>query len=461
MTPTLVIVAGLVGAFSGGSIVAETPVGWRGDGSGRFPDATPPTEWSTETNVRWRTELPGRSFGSPVLVGDRVFVTAEPAELLCLRASDGEILWRRSNSADDLLGPERAGELHASFAALQEELKQTRNRFGTLRKQNPEAKEELARLKQQIEAIERRIEQAVLAHPVGSGRARNSTPTPVSDGKQVYAAFGTGILAAYSLSGEKQWMRFVEGSNIGFGHSSSPALIDGKLVVHYTDLVALDVADGSEVWRRKLTATHASPVAARFGEARVLVSPAGTILRAEDGRVLADDLFRLSECSPVVHEDVVFAHGNGKLQALRLVLSGDGSAELENLWSTAALRGRRTPSTVYHRGLLYGVTTEGILEVTDAATGEIVYRKRLELGRVYSSATAAGDYIYISGTDGTTLVLRAGREFQEVARNKLDGVGSCPVFVDGKMFLRTQKYLYCIETGRRAGSVPHQRSSRR
>ncbi|MCH7727193.1 MAG: hypothetical protein IH991_12045, partial [Planctomycetes bacterium] len=141
---------------------------------------------------------------------------------------------------------------------------------------------------------------------------------------------------------------------------------------------------------------------------------------------------------------VVYAQA-AQTSAFRLPPSPRDATEMELLWQATASRGRRTPSPVWHKGLMYGVTTNGILDVTDTKTGEVVYRKRLDIGNnVYSSATSAGDYIFLSSTRGDTIVLKAGRKYDEVARNKLESFGSNPVFAGKRMYIRGQKHLYCI-----------------
>src|SRR3974390_477600 len=89
-----------------GPLAAESTTGWRQDGAGRFPKATPPVEWSREKNILWKTKMPGGSFGSPVILGDRIFVVSDPAELLCLRPSDGKILWRQTHTTVVVFGGE-------------------------------------------------------------------------------------------------------------------------------------------------------------------------------------------------------------------------------------------------------------------------------------------------------------------------------------------------------------------
>src|SRR4051794_28196885 len=85
-----------------GHATEPAPVGWRGDGSGRYPSATPPLEWSETKNVRWKTAIGPNRYSSPIVVGDRVFVTADPARLVCVNADDGRILWVKSNDFADL-----------------------------------------------------------------------------------------------------------------------------------------------------------------------------------------------------------------------------------------------------------------------------------------------------------------------------------------------------------------------
>jgi outer membrane protein assembly factor BamB len=176
----------------------------------------------------------------------------------------------------------------------------------------------------------------------------------------------------------------------------------------------------------------------------VVISPAGAVVRVADGKVLLKDgKLSSSECSPVLSEGVLYGMP-GEARAVRLVPAGENVVKLEKLWEKRLAGGRRTPSPVLYDGLLYGVNTDGTLEVVEASTGEPVYRRRLEIGSLYSSVTAAGEFLYLSGTKGTTIILAPGREYREVARNKLEGFGSSPVFSGQRMFVRTRQYLYCI-----------------
>jgi outer membrane protein assembly factor BamB len=427
-------------------LVGQETIGWRTDARGEYPQADPPTTWSAREKIVWQTKMPGKSWGSPILVGEQLFVPSDPAELLCVQASDGKIVWQKTNSAVEVLGEKGAAELESKWRELNEQKKTKQKAFEEFRKAQPTAKEEHDRMRGDIEELERQLDLLKRKSPIFSDRGSgNSTATPVSDGRHVYAAFGTGIVACYTLTGEVRWIKFIEGSTIGFGHSSSPLLVDGKLIVHFHDLIALDAATGAEAWRAELSATHASPIVFRWGKENTIISPAGSVLRASDGKVLfKDNTLRTSECSPVVHNDIFYVQ-EGKTSAIKLPPPDKADGALEILWQVSASRGRRTPSPVLHKGLLYGATTEGILEVTDVETGEIVYRKRLDFdGNLYASVTAAGDYVFLGCTRGSTLVLKAGREFEQVALNKLENYGSNPIFVGKRMFLRGQQHLFCV-----------------
>lgn len=435
-------------ALLGGLLLASTsltaPVGWRNDGTGRFTDVTPPTEWAEDKNVVWKVKLPGRSQGSPILVGERLFVVSDPAELVCVNAADGKVLWRHSNDLEDLYGADKAKEIAAEYAKLKDERRKLERERDRAKGDADKQKE----IKKQLDAVAKDHQELMKRSPFppsfADGETTNSAATPVSDGKHVYAVFDNGVVCAYTVAGERRWIKHVETPAVTFGHASSPALADGKVIVHLNDLFALDAATGELAWRVPLAARHASPMVSRVGETPVIISPAGAVVRAADGKVLLKDgALSSSECSPVLHERILYG-APGDARAVRLVASGEGAVKLEKLWERKIAGGRRTPSPVLYDGLLYYVTTDGMLDVLEASTGEAVYRQRLDVGGVYSSATAAGEYLYFGGTKGTTVVVKPGREYKEVARNKLEGFGSSPVFSGRRLFVRTQQHLYCV-----------------
>jgi outer membrane protein assembly factor BamB len=458
--------AALLGSLLLINASTKSPVGWRTDGTGRYAGVEPPTEWGEDKNVLWKVKLPGRSQGSPILVGERLFVASDPAELICLNPADGEVLWRRSSTPEDIYGAEKAEKTAAEYARLRDQRRNLQRDHGKAERvvrdarrvavaagpgfvaaaQADAAKQQ--ELREQMEAVQKEHQELMRRAPqppsYADGETTNSAATPISDGNYVYAVFGNGIVCCCTVKGERRWIKFLETPGIVFGHSSSPALIDGKLIVHLNDLFGIEAATGEVAWRVPLTARHASPMALRVGETPVVVSPAGAVVRVADGQVLLKNgALGASECTPVLHEGVLYAVPGGA-RALRLVPAGEDAVKLEKLWECRTAGDRRTPSPVLLEGLLYAVTTGGMLEVIDAASGEEVYRRRLGISNLYSSITEAGGKLYISDTRGTTIVIAPGREYREVARNKLEGFGSSPVFSGRRMFVRTRQHLYCI-----------------
>lgn len=428
------------------ALATAAPVGWRADGNGSYPDAKPPTEWSDEKNavknIAWKTKLPGNSYGSPIVVGERIFVVSEPAELLCVNAADGVVVWKRSHPLEDLFDAETARKVTADFKRLEDE----RRRLHRERDKAKDDVEKKAELKKQIEAIEKEHKDLKAKYPAPphGGGGGNSAATPTSDGKVIYTAFGNGIVSATTTAGKRLWMKYVPPEEMGFGQTSSPLFLDGKIFIHLNGLIALDAKTGAEEWRVPLSSHHASPIALKIGETSAILSPAGVLVRAADGKILLKNNQISSSESTPIHNDGVLYVLHGKVQALRLLPAGDDAVKVERIWEAKLAGGRRLPSAVHHRGLLYSVTTDGMLDVIDTTTGDPVYTQRTNLGTVYSSVTAAGDYVFLGSTKGTTLVCAAERTYREVARNKLEGFGTCPVFNGKQIFVRTNGHLYCI-----------------
>lgn len=426
---------------------AET-VGWRGDGTGRFDESQPPTVWSEDSaNVKWKVKI-GRGYSSPVLCQGKLLFTAEPSDVVCLDAASGRELWRRSAGYESVLGADEAERI----AAKQAEFDQQRQALNEERKalENSDPDSQLQKLKEARQAVDQRRRDFEREFPPEKrGGAGNAAATPICDGSRCFAVFGTGIVAAFDLNGERLWVRRLEAPQQGFGHSASPLLAGGRLIVHIERLHGLDPATGKTVWQTELPAKYGSPVVATIGGADVVVTPAGSFVLAADGKVLAEKQFSLSNNSPLIADDLLFAHESGTIRAFRLPPSVDSPFELELRWETKSTRDQRMASAVLHNNLLYAAGRRGIMDVTDAKTGESVYRRRLDIGELFASPSAAGDYIFYPGRDGSTLVLRPGREYQTVAVNPSDRLSATPVFDRGHLYLRGHGWLYCIEGERR------------
>ncbi len=373
-------------------ILAASPVGWRTDGTGRYPDATPPLEWSADRNVVWKTSMPAPSNATPVVVGYRIFVCAEPSTLVCVDARSGKIRWQKTHDYTDVEPP------------VQQKAPKRHNTNGY------------------------------------------SSPTPVTDGKTVYVLFGTGVAAAYDLDGKRRWIRFVDAPNHGWGHSASPVLVGNKLIVSIRDMRALSVADGSRQWRIDMAPRWGTPIAHRIGTTDVLITPSGKVVKAADGTVLVGGLGSLTYNAPLVEGDTTyFIDGERKTKATRLVGPAGSAFMVDLLWQARIAKNRYYASPVLHNGIVYAVNQRGAFTTIDAESGEVIYEQKLQLGgTVYPSIALAGGYLFVSSDSGKTFIIEPGREYKKLGENQLGTFRASPVFIRDRLFIRTMKHLYCI-----------------
>jgi len=391
-----------------------TACGWRGDGTGLYPSATPPTEWDIDEgkNILWKAEV-GKGQSTPVVVriagnppGDRVLVTAEHEWLLCVDRASGKVLWKADNG----------------YAAL------------------PAGSN----------APDKR--------PPASPNCGYSTPTPVTDGKLVYASYGTGIVACFGLDGHRQWIRYLDVPQATqYGRAASPLLAAGRLIVSLGGLMALDAKSGRTLWHQpEAKPTYGTPALARIGDADVAITPNGDCVRLADGKILAKELAESKYISPLVQGGVVY-FGDTTAAARKLPAKAGETLELPILWE-ADLEGEFFASPLLHEGILYCVSNGGTLSALDARTGKPVFQQELEIpnasGRpgteaanIYPSLALVGKHLLVGNDIGVTLVLAPGKEYKQISRNFLDkGSGASPV-ADGKqLFLRGGTRLYCIGT---------------
>jgi outer membrane protein assembly factor BamB len=432
--------------------------GWRTDGTGRYPKADPPTVWGPDKNVVWKVKMPGFSVSTPVILGDKIVVGCERTTLFCFNKADGTVLWRKPSTYSDVpwshddkekLKAERAQS--AVWGKEQQGLEKQLNVLEKTLKDEPDNTKELKvqrdALRKQVDELRKKRQTLPLlmraTEPGQHGTAGYSPGTPVSNGKQVFVAYGNGLVACHDLDGTRRWLTLMEHSSAAFGHGSSPMLAGDKVIVHYADLVALNIKDGSESWRLKLPPLHGTSIPTRIGDTEVILTPTGHMIRVADGKILADKLGLCGENSPILHDGIAyFIAGNST--AVRLPASIDD--KVVPLWKGKLKGGGYWfASPIYHDGLLYAVQQNRSFSVVDARTGKLVYFEKLDCGGdAYPSVCLAGKYIYVSSDNGTTIVLEPGREYKEVARNTLETFRSSPVFEGRRMYVRSQNYLWCI-----------------
>lgn len=428
--------------------------GWRMDGTGCYADADPPTEWSADKNVVWKTALPNWSNASPVLSGGRIFVCAEPSTLICVSASDGAILWQAATDYLDTLSEEEAATAAKQAAkgeAIKDEIKKADGELRKinralkdapddeeLKKKQDELKTRVAELRKEMEPFRPHM------NPDTHGVNGYTSPTPVTDGTHVYALFGSGVAACFDTAGNRKWARLLERPTHGWGHSSSPLLAGGLLLCHIKSVHALDPATGDTKWQTGLPSAWGSPVVARIAGAELAVTPSGAVLDALTGDRIDGNVPKLDYCAPLVSGNIAYfvQHGGG---AVELKRNDEGAVELDTLWQTAPPKERYYASPAMADGILYGIMQKGVFSAIDAASGEVIYSEELKLGgTAYPSVTLAGNYLFVSSDNGQTAVIKPGRTFEELTRNTLEPFRASPVFQGSRMYVRTQKHLYCI-----------------
>lgn len=388
---------------------SSAPAGFRGDGTGLYSGAHPLTEWGEKKNIKWRIRV-GKGYSSPVVSNGSVYVVSDPPELACIDASSGAIRWKVSLKSEDL-PPE----------------------FRAKAKANENAK-------------------------TSCGIA---APTPVADESNVYALFGTGVVACYSHDGTRKWLQHLDPATRNYGHSCSPVLAADRLLVNVRHLVGLDPGTGAIAWQcPDAVETYGTPVRLTLGDTPVVVTPLGVVVRPRDGAVLAKEIAEdlggdEYSISPVASGDVVYL-GARNTSAVRLDLKGD-LLRTKKLWS-AEMSNTAYASPVVHSGLFFFAGKSAEYSILDAATGATVLERVLKLApaggediehgnaNVYPSLCVADGKVYVGNDIGQTFVLEASREYREIARNQLpEGSGSTPAIAGTSMFIRAGEHLYCIE----------------
>lgn len=378
--------------------------GPRGDGTSS--DANVPTEWSDTKNLKWKVELPGAGFSSPIVVGDRVFVTAWSGSgssvqrhLVCVERETGKIAWQKT-----------------------------------------------------VEGVSDGGEPGFAYH----GQASH---TPVSDGERVYVMFGSSGVRAYDMEGQELWKQDVGNQRRSrFGTASSPILHGDHLIVtagaESESMRAFDKLTGKEVWNTdaaSLSGSYSTPLIAAnaAGEEELLISVTGEVwgLNPASGKLrwYAETQVDTAACPSVLVEDgVVYVIGGRSGGRTAVRIGGKNDAGDQVLWSHSG--GSYVPSPVLHEGRLYWINDRGIANCVDAKTGEEVGQKRIG-GRFYASIVLVGDKFYaVSRFDGT-YVLKASPEFEQIAHNKLSDesdFSASPAVSDGQLFIRSDEALYCI-----------------
>jgi outer membrane protein assembly factor BamB len=371
-------------------------------GQGEAVGAVPPIEWNNAgKNILWRTKVPGHGNSSPVVWGDRIFLTSadekgKERSVHCFDRADGKLLWSRKLPAKP---PESGVRDKNGFA----------------------------------------------------------TSTPVTDGERVIVFVGSCGLACFDFAGEQQWTYADLKIRTIHGTGSSPLLYQDLVILiqdqNQSDslFLALDKRTGKVVWKseRDKAMTWSTPVVVRAGDRDEMVMAGNRTVKGYDPRT-GKELWSLDGPTEEVIPNIIVgptllysASGrNGPTLALRP--GGNGDVTETHLAWRAVRNGPHVPSPALVNGRLYTANDTGIFTCLDAATGKLLFSERVN-DQFSASPVISGDLMWFAAESGKTYVVRATDHFEPVAKNDLGSpILASPAAIDGTLIIRTQDELVCI-----------------
>jgi outer membrane protein assembly factor BamB len=413
--PRFVRAAVLVCCCCGPALAGNWPA-WRGtDGQGHSPEKNLALVWSDTENVRWKVELPERGNSTPVVWGDRVFITQATDEstkraVMCFARADGKLLWKKETTY-----------------AKKEPTHQT--------------------------------------NPYCSG-------SPATDGERVIASLGSAGTVCYDMDGKELW-RKDHGPLIHiWGNSVSP-ILHGDLCILWLGpgevqtLLAVNKKNGQTVWAhdepggksengRPYVGSWSTPIIARVGDHYELLLGMPEKLKGIDpktGKELwtCDGLHnkagdKLVYTSPVYADGVVVAMGGFGGASMAVRAGGeDDVTESRRLWYHAQ-NGQRIGSPVIVGDNVYIIDEAGGAHCLELKTGKERWQGSRIPGTTWSSPVAAEGRLYVPTKEGNVVVLATGPKFEVLAKNSLgdETIMASPAISDGDIFIRSHKHLWCI-----------------
>ncbi len=413
-------VLSLAGWFSLANVRADNWPQWRGPAlNGSSAEKNLPVKWTTEENITWKLPMPDRSGSTPIIWDNYVFLnvadgtkTTGTLSFWAVDRTKGTVLWQKPLGAGDRM----------------------------MRKQNM------------------------------------SSPSPVTDGRNVWVMTGNGILKSFDFKGNELWTRDIQKEygkfGLNWGYGSSPLLHEDSLYVPVlhgmrTDdpsyLLRLNKKTGQTIWRveRPTPAqmespdSYITPGLLRNGNNVEIILSGGDCVTGHElatGKELwrayglnpQNIQFNRIVNSPLIGDGMIFAGSRGN-PYIAVKTGGRGDVSATHVaWTTP--NGPDVATPVTDGKYLYLVRENGALFCHDAKTGQVMYGpERLKPGTYSASPVLADGKIYVTNEDGVTSVFKAGPKFELLAANPLEGYCLSTVAVsDGQLFIRTDKYLYCI-----------------
>jgi outer membrane protein assembly factor BamB len=457
--------------------VADAPDAWprwRGPDETGVARGDAPLQWSDNEHIAWKVEVPGRGNSSPVIWGDKIFLTTAVPKVPIPTFSDTPIQGARAGAPQGQGGPppgdsqgqggpvaggqQREGS-RSSGSPFADSAQLVEHRFMVIaysRKTGKKLWENVAKVATPHEGYHSQL---------GSF----ASGSPVVDAKHVIVSFGSRGVYCYTHGGKLVWQKdfgVKMTMRMSFGEGSSPALDDNTVVLLYdfegdSFLVALDKNTGRELWRTARpqgsamgTAWSSPVITAVDGKKQVIVAATKFVAGydLETGKMIwrAAGLGANVIPMPIVSDGILWVmsgYSNASGMAIKLGREGDLTGTDAIIWQNS--RGNSyTPSPVLYEGKLYILTDSGMLSCFDFKTGKAYY-EQIRLPKTYdfkASLVAANGKLYASSQDSDVVVIRTGEKFEVLATNTLSDQKfvASPAIAGGAIYLRGQSTLFCI-----------------
>jgi outer membrane protein assembly factor BamB len=418
---------------------------WRGPDFNGMARGDAPTKWSDSENIKWKAAIPGRGHSTPVVWGEKIFLTTaiptgKTAATPASQPAQGNQGSRSGGGRGGPGGGAGANQEHQFIVMCLD--------------------------KKTGKTLWQKVAKTAVPHEGYHGMYGSfASNSPVTDGKNLYAFFGSRGVYCYDLNGKLLWEKDLGVQmkmRLQFGEGTAAVLHDDKLLLVFdyqgeSFIVALNKANGNEVWRakREEISNWSTPLVVEHAGRKQVIVSAPTKVRSYDlqsGKLIWDCAgLGLNTIPQPVHQDGVVYVMSGfrdpKLLAIKLGKEGDLTNTDAVLWSET--RGLSyTPSPVLFDGKLYTLTDSGMVSVFDAKTGKPYYHQQ-RLPKPYNfkaSPVGANGKLYLASEDGDVVILKMGEKFEVLATNTLEDQMfiASPVILNGEIFLRSQNTLFCI-----------------
>jgi outer membrane protein assembly factor BamB len=412
---------------------------WRGPSSqGISEEKNLPTEWSGTKNIQWKTPIPGRGHSSPIVWDNRIFLTTSLEGPIVPGAKAAEHIdegkpWRHPDSV--------GGDRSHTFKVLCVD-------------------GDTGKLLWEKTAYEGKV------YDDRHKKSSYAAPTPATDGRYVYAWFGSEGLYCYDFKGNQIWKQsFGAIATFGMGTGTSPVLYEDLVILQCDEdngeksfIVAVDKKSGKQAWKisRKVQASWSTPVLIKTAQRMELVTNGNEWIISYDPAT-GKELWKCKGVesnaihTPLVGHNLVYVTaGYPAKRTIAIKLGGTG-----DITGTPNIAWKYEKGTAYVASpILYGdyiylISDKGILTCLEAKTGEVKYEGgRVPVPATFMSSPVAFDgKILISSEDGDTFVVKAGATHEVLRTNSIsEPIYSTPALAGGKIFIRGEKNLYCIST---------------